>query len=68
MAYNKDVRVCEKLLLSQQEAAAYAGVGIHRLEAWMREAQCPFVVKKGGHRCVNRQLLEEYLRNTKVLK
>lgn len=36
MAYNKDVRISEKLILTQQEAAAYAGIGIHRLEAMIR--------------------------------
>lgn len=68
MAYAKKVEVpiSEKLILSAQEASAYSGIGIHRLEAMLREPDCPFVIKKGNRVYVKRELLKNYLHSEAV--
>lgn len=69
MAYNKDVRISEKLILTQQEAAAYAGIGIHRLEAMIRNnPQADFIIRKGKHISIKRQAFEDFIKSATELE
>ena len=68
MSYQKDVRISEKLILSQREAAAFAGIGIHRLEAMIRDPDCPFVIRKGAHVQIKRQALEDFIKSSNKIQ
>nr|WP_302656363.1 excisionase [uncultured Agathobaculum sp.] len=55
------VPISEKLLLTIKEAAAYSNIGINKLDAMLREEDCPFVLFIGRRRLVKRKEFEEYL-------
>lgn len=61
----QQVPLKEKLLLNVYEAAAYSGIGIHRIEAMLREPDCTFVASIGNRKLVKRELFEEFVRNSK---
>ena len=51
-----------KLALTVREAAAYSNIGINRIEAMLREPNCPFALHVGdGKRLVKRLAFEEYI-------
>ena len=51
-----------KLALTVREAAAYSNIGINRIEAMLREPNCPFALFVGeGKRLVKRQEFESYI-------
>ena len=51
-----------KLALTVREAAAYSNIGINRLEAMLREPNCPFALHVGdGKRLVKRQSFEQFI-------
>ena len=51
-----------KLALTSREAAAYSNIGINRIDAMLREPNCPFVLHVGeGKRLVKRLAFEEYI-------
>ena len=60
----KDVRICEKTLLSVDEAAAYTGIGTKKLVALSKEPGCKFIIYVGAKRMFKRELLEEFLNNS----
>ena len=52
-----------KLALTVREAAAYSNIGINRLEAMLREPNCPFALHIGdGKHLVKRLGFEEFIR------
>ena len=56
------VPIHPKLALTSREAAAYSNIGINRIDAMLREPNCPFVLHVGeGKRLVKRQAFEEYI-------
>lgn len=57
----KHVDICQKTLLSLEEAAAYSGVGINKLRRLTDEEDCPFVLWNGTKRMLKRKQLDEYL-------
>lgn len=65
MPYNQNIPIHEKLILTQKEAAAYAGIGINRLAELLKEPDCPFAVHKGKKTVVKRKPFEDYIRNVK---
>ena len=51
-----------KLALTVREAAAYSNIGINRIEAMLREPNCPFALFVGeGKRLVKRQAFEQFI-------
>ena len=51
-----------KLALTVREAAAYSNIGINRIEAMLREPNCPFALFVGaGKRLVKRQEFEQFI-------
>ena len=55
------VPLCEKWLLSIEEAAAYFGVGQNRLAKLASQAGCKFVVFVGNTKRIKRKKFEEFL-------
>ncbi len=56
-----DVRICEKVILTLNEASAYSGVGTNKLALLSREPGCKFVLYIGKKRYYKRKELEEFL-------
>ena len=50
-----------KLNLTIKEAAEYSNIGTNRLESWLREPGCPFVLFIGTKKLVKREPFEKYL-------
>lgn len=55
------VPLCEKWLLSIEEAAAYFGVGQNRLAKLASQDGCKFVVFVGNTKRIKRKKFEEFL-------
>lgn len=55
------VAICEKYLLTLEEAALYTGIGINKLREMSNDENCDFVVWNGSRRMLKRKKLEEFL-------
>ena len=66
---NRDlnVRLSEKVLLSLSEAAAYTGIGIHKLQRMAKEPGCQFVIYVGSKKYYKRKKLEEFLESSEAI-
>ena len=62
-----DIRLSEKVLLSLSEAAAYTGVGIHKLQRLAKEPGCQFVIYIGSKKYYKRKKLEEFLESSEAI-
>ena len=57
----KEVPVWEKTNLTLEEAAAYSGIGIHKLRELSDKEDCEFVLWVGTKRLLKRRKLDEYI-------
>ena len=57
----KEVPVQEKSNLTLEEAAAYSGIGIHKLRELSDKEDCEFVLWIGTKRLLKRRKLDEYI-------
>lgn len=57
----KEVLVWEKSNLTLEEAAAYSGIGIHKLRELSDKEDCEFVLWIGTKRHIKRKKLDEYI-------
>ncbi len=57
----KEVPVWEKANLTLEEAAAYSGIGIHKLRELSDKEDCEFVLWIGTKRLLKRKKLDEYI-------
>lgn len=66
MSYGKyaKIPIQDKLILTPKEASLLSGIGINRMEAILKQKDCPFRIMKGQHTCVKRKVFEEYLSTT----
>ena len=55
------IPICEKLVLSIKEAAAYSNIGINKIENMLRQPDCPFVLYVGTKKLVKREAFEAYI-------
>lgn len=55
------VPICEKFLLTLEEAAQYTGLGMQKLRDISNDENCNFVLWNGSKRMFKREKLEEYL-------
>ena len=58
-----EVPIWEKATLSLEEAAAYSGIGIHKLRQIADTKNCPFILWNGHKRLIKRKKLDEYIEN-----
>ena len=57
-----ELKMNEKLNLSVTEAAAFSGIGIHKIRALMQEPDCDFVLCVGSKKkLIKRSKFEKYL-------
>lgn len=57
----KEVPIWEKSNLTIEEAAAYCGVGRHKLRQLTEDEHCLFVLWVGRKRLIKRRKLDEFL-------
>lgn len=57
------VKICEKPLLTLQEASAYTGIGINKLRDLSDCRNCDFVLFVGNKRLLKRERLVNFLNN-----
>lgn len=57
------VPIYKKVTISIKEAAAYSGIGINKIEAMLKEPDCPFVLYVGTKKLVKRKAFEDYLQS-----
>ncbi len=57
----KEDTVWEKSNLTLEEAAAYSGIGIHKLRELSEKEDCEFVLWIGTKRLLKRKKLDEYI-------
>lgn len=55
-----------KMVLTIREAAEYSNIGINKIDAMLKQPNCPFVLYVGTRKLVKRKEFEEYIR-TKVV-
>ena len=60
---NTSVPIHLKMTLTIKEAAAYSNIGINKIDAMLKEPNCPFVLYVGTKKLVKRKEFEEYIRN-----
>lgn len=58
----KEVPIWEKMNLTIEEAAAYSGIGIHKIRELIKEPNCNFVLSVGIKKTlIKRKEFEKYL-------
>ena len=56
-----EVQICDKVLLTLEDAAAYCGIGVNKLRILSEGDDCPFVLWNGSKRLLKREKLKDYL-------
>ena len=56
-----------KAALTIREAAEYSNIGINRIDAMLRQPNCPFVLFVGTRKLVKRREFEDYISRTFVI-
>ena len=57
----KEVPIWEKSNLTVEEAAAYTGIGINKIQEMSEGDNCPFVLWVGKKRLIKRRKFDEYV-------
>ena len=55
------VPIWEKSNLTLEEAAAYSGIGIHKLRELSNDKRCEFVLFVGSKRLIKRKLFDAWI-------
>ena len=50
-----------KMVLTIKEAAEYSNIGINKIDAMLKQPNCPFVLYVGTRKLVKRKEFEEYI-------
>jgi len=61
------VPIYRKLTLTIREAAEYSNIGINKIDALLKEPNCPFVLYVGTRKLVKRAKFEEFIRQKLVI-
>lgn len=56
----KEIPIWEKSNLTLEEAAAYSGIGINKLQKMCEDVNCKFVLYNGSKKLIKRKKLDEY--------
>ena len=57
----KQIKICEKALITVEEMMAYTGWGENTVRNELNHPRCLYVVRKGNRLYANRKLLDKYL-------
>lgn len=56
-----------KMTLTIKEAAEYSSIGINKIDAMLKQPNCPFVLFVGTRKLVKRREFEEYIRHELII-
>ena len=57
------VPIPQKLALTIREAAEYSNIGINKIDAMLKQPNCPFVLYVGNQKLVKRREFEDFIRS-----
>lgn len=60
----KEVAICDKVLLTLDEAAAYSGIGVNKLREITNDEASDIVLWVGNKRLIKRKRLDAYIERT----
>lgn len=55
------IPIWEKANLTLEEAAAYSGIGIHKIRTLSEKKECDFVLWVGNKRLIKRRKFDEFI-------
>ena len=58
-----EIPVWEKMVLTPEEASAYANLGINKIRNMVNEPHCPFALHIGNRKLIKRKAFENYIAN-----
>ena len=56
-----------KMTLTARDAAEYSNIGINKIDAMLKQPNCPFVLYVGTRKLVKRREFEDYIRRETVI-
>ena len=67
MRDSESVPIHLKLTLSIKEASEYSNVGINKIDAMLKQPNCPFVLYVGSKKLVKRKEFEAYISSKLII-
>ena len=67
MRDSESVPIHLKLTLSIKEAAEYSNIGINKIDAMLKQPNCPFVLYVGSKKLVKRKEFEAYISSKLII-
>ena len=61
------IPIDRKIVITVREAARYSSIGINKIEALLREPNCPFVLYIGNRKLVKRKEFEDFIHQKVVI-
>lgn len=58
---DQNLPIDRKMLLTIREAAQYSNIGINKIDAMLKQPNCPFVLYVGTKKLVKRAAFEAYI-------
>lgn len=63
----ESVPIYLKLTLSIKEASEYSNIGINKIDAMLKQPNCPFVLYVGSKKLVKRKEFEAYISSKLII-
>lgn len=67
MRDSESVPIPLKLTLSIKEASEYSNIGINKIDAMLKQPNCPFVLYVGSKKLVKRKEFEAYISSKLII-
>ena len=67
MRDSESVPIHLKLTLSIKEASEYSNIGINKIDAMLKQSNCPFVLYVGSKKLVKRKEFEAYISSKLII-
>ena len=67
MRDSESVPIHFKLTLSIKEASEYSNIGINKIDAMLKQPNCPFVLYVGSKKLVKRKEFEAYISSKLII-
>ncbi len=67
MRDSESVPIHLKLMLSIKEASEYSNIGINKIDAMLKQPNCPFVLYVGSKKLVKRKEFEAYISSKLII-
>ena len=67
MRDSESVPIHLKLTLSIKEASEYSNIGINKIDAMLKQPNCPFVLYGGSKKLVKRKEFEAYISSKLII-